>query len=139
MKVAERYLLVFSFLFLPLAGCGAQNSGSQNEPLNLVYRDTDGDGYGDPTKSQAKTGTEIPAGYVAEGTDCDDADAGIHPQAVEKLHDGVDQNCDGILDYLPTRREFRQGDLDSSVDQTFVGSYDPASHKIIQRIYDGDS
>jgi MYXO-CTERM domain-containing protein len=33
---------------------------------------------------------------VADGGDCDDGDAGVHPAADEVPGDGVDQDCDGV-------------------------------------------
>jgi hypothetical protein len=60
----------------------------------LVYTDADGDGYGDPA-----TGVYVcdpPSGTVSDGTDCDDADASVHPGAADPPDDGVDQDCDGI-------------------------------------------
>ena len=36
-------------------------------------------------------------GYVIENTDCDDENDGIYPTA-EELCDGVDENCDEIID-----------------------------------------
>ena len=59
------------------------------------YFDADRDSYGDPniTKEQC----EQPAGYVLEGTDCDDADAGINPSATETC-DERDNDCDGDID-----------------------------------------
>ncbi|MCB9674797.1 MAG: putative metal-binding motif-containing protein [Alphaproteobacteria bacterium] len=41
-------------------------------------------------------------GYLAVsvgGTDCDDADDGVHPGAQDPWYDGVDANCDGRSDY----------------------------------------
>ena len=38
------------------------------------YADADGDGYGDPAAG-TQTECEAPAGYGADGSDCDDADA----------------------------------------------------------------
>ena len=34
-------------------------------------------------------------GYTENQGDCDDADTGIHPDAVDLCGDGIDQNCDG--------------------------------------------
>ena len=64
-------------------------------PLQTWYQDADADGFGDPAVSQqAET---APEGYVAEGTDCDDTNASVHPAAVE-LFNGIDDNCDGVID-----------------------------------------
>ena len=59
------------------------------------YADTDGDGYGDPGSSTDSCGR--PAGYVADATDCDDADGTVNPAATEYC-DGIDNDCDGSVD-----------------------------------------
>ena len=56
------------------------------------HDDDDGDGYGDA--ATAALSCTAPAGAVADSSDCDDADSGIHPGAAE-LCDGVDDDCDG--------------------------------------------
>lgn len=59
------------------------------------FYDADSDGFGDP--SQPISGCELPAGYVANSGDCDDADTGVHPTASE-VCDGIDNDCDGTVD-----------------------------------------
>ncbi len=59
------------------------------------YPDVDGDGFGDPTAGVEAC--EAPPGTVAAGTDCDDADAAVHPAASDPCDD-VDNDCDGIVD-----------------------------------------
>ncbi|MES2641597.1 MAG: MopE-related protein [Myxococcota bacterium] len=59
------------------------------------YGDADADGYGDLAVSVEACGA--PAGYVEDGTDCDDADAASSPGATE-LCDGVDNDCDAEID-----------------------------------------
>ncbi|MCP4918135.1 MAG: hypothetical protein GY913_14575 [Proteobacteria bacterium] len=59
------------------------------------YADSDSDGYGDASTSDVEC--EQPSGYVADDTDCDDADGDEHPGAAE-VCDGVDEDCDGEVD-----------------------------------------
>ena len=59
------------------------------------YVDRDEDGYGDPYA--AVYAPEAPTHYVGNDLDCDDQDATINPDA-DELCDGVDNNCDGMID-----------------------------------------
>jgi len=61
------------------------------------YKDTDGDGYGDPNIF-ITTGIEVvSSSYVANNTDCDDSDSAVYPGATEAC-DGKDNNCSGEVD-----------------------------------------
>ncbi len=89
--------------------------------LFTFYVDNDDDGYGDPASSVEAAGP--PAGYVIDGSDCDDSDASTYPGANEVVGDGVDHDCDGsYLFYL-------DGDLDgygsTALGQSFVPTGDP--------------
>jgi len=71
------------------------NSQIDEGVINTYYFDGDNDGYGNPGHSiQA---CAAPARYVAVNTDCDDANATIHPGAVEVCN-GIDDNCNGAID-----------------------------------------
>ena len=59
------------------------------------YADADGDGYGTPLYTTSSC--TVPAGYVADATDCDDTEALAWTGASE-LCDGVDNDCDGTVD-----------------------------------------
>ncbi|HND28894.1 MAG TPA: MopE-related protein, partial [Myxococcota bacterium] len=63
---------------------------------STYYADTDGDQYGD--SSQSSTTCVAPAGFGTDATDCNDADAAIHPAATEVCADGIDNNCSGTAD-----------------------------------------
>ncbi len=59
------------------------------------YADADGDGYGNAASTLAACSQ--PAGYVSDNTDCDDANATVHPNAPE-VCDGLDNDCNGLTD-----------------------------------------
>jgi hypothetical protein len=60
-----------------------------------VYTDADADGFGDPAAPIVSC--EVPAGAVADDTDCDDTDATAFPENPE-VCDEVDNDCDGRVD-----------------------------------------
>jgi len=82
------------------------------------YADDDGDGYGDP--SDSAQACAAPSGHVADSSDCDDGDAGIHPGATESCGDGVDDDCDGVADDGCTVTEYHCGAITS--DETWSAS-----------------
>lgn len=59
------------------------------------YPDDDEDGYGDPTRPTRAC--EKPDGHVAEGDDCNDEDALVHPDA-DEICDTIDNDCDDEID-----------------------------------------
>jgi hypothetical protein len=73
---------------------GGVDEGLEDVPW---WPDADGDGFGDGTVVIADPGCRVPPGGVANGEDCDDGDAGVHPGAADAC-DGVDDDCDGTVD-----------------------------------------
>jgi hypothetical protein len=63
----------------------------------ILYRDADGDGFGDARRSRPSCDGSIPTGFVADDTDCDDGNASIHPGAAESCN-AIDDDCDGTVD-----------------------------------------
>jgi Putative metal-binding motif/Stigma-specific protein, Stig1 len=61
------------------------------------YVDNDGDGYGSPTEEPEKSCTIVAQASVAP-TDCNDENATDSPEALERCDDGVDNNCNGLID-----------------------------------------
>jgi len=63
--------------------------------LEEWYEDVDGDGYGggEPILSCDPEGD-----LVRQAGDCDDGDAAVSPTASEAHGDGVDNDCDGVVD-----------------------------------------
>lgn len=82
-----------------VVGDGLDNNcdGVVDEGMGLLYADSDGDGYGDP--NNWILGFNLP-GYVEDGSDCNDANAGVNPGAPEVAGDGVDNDCDTLIDEL---------------------------------------
>ena len=70
--------------------------GQADEGLLVeYYQDLDGDGHGggEPILSCDPLGD-----LFTTADDCDDSDASVHPLATEAFDDGVDNDCDGVID-----------------------------------------
>ncbi len=80
------------------------------------YPDRDRDGQGDP--AGAVKACAAPIGFVASGTDCDDADVAVFSGAPEVPADGIDQDCDGGDGC------WRDGDADGYGSTTLIASPD---------------
>jgi ELWxxDGT repeat protein len=62
------------------------------------FPDLDDDDYGDPGSSVTICQGNPPAGYVTDSTDCNDDNSDIHPGVIENLSNGIDDDCDGLID-----------------------------------------
>ncbi len=95
-----------------------------------AYRDSDGDGFGNPADAVDRQGDAAPAGYVNDHTDCDDAKKDIHPQAMEVYADGIDQNCDGYFLKIPKKGSLVMNARHSSTNAKGEIQFDPSTNKI---------
>jgi len=75
--------------------CDGTTDEDDASDASTWYADTDGDGYGD--SSSTTEACEVPSGYVADATDCDDSDGDVSPSGTE-VCDSVDNDCDGTID-----------------------------------------
>ena len=98
---------------------------------SIFYQDSDGDGFGGSTTIQSCT---QPSGYVVQGGDCNDSDATINPSSVE-VCDGIDNNCDGVVDEGLTSTFYQDLDGDGFGSSITVQSCTQLSGYVAQ---DGD-
>ena len=71
------------------------DGGVDEDVVPTWYADVDGDGYGDAATAQDSC--DAPVGYVADDSDCDDANGRTNPGASE-VCDSIDNDCDGTID-----------------------------------------
>ena len=62
-------------------------------PSNLLYVDSDGDGFGVPGNAILTCLDVAPNGYTFDNTDCDDTRPEVNPNAQEIPCNGIDENC----------------------------------------------
>ncbi len=86
---------------------------------NTYYRDDDGDGHGDPAVTAQACAP--PPGYVASSDDCDDTSAAKFPGNPE-ICDGLDNNCNDVIDEGATTTYYRDADGDGYGDATITTS-----------------
>ena len=70
--------------------------GDLDEIGDTVWLDADGDGYGDASKEMSDCSD--PEGVADNKKDCDDSAAEVNPDAEEVAGDGIDNDCDGVVE-----------------------------------------
>ncbi len=89
-----------------------------NDSATACMRDVDGDDYGDMT----------PPSGVTPGTDCNDSNPNQNPGRPEICDDGIDNNCDGVVDEgcnNPTYNHYRDGDGDGYTTNDYITTSSP--------------
>ena len=94
------------------------------------YLDYDGDSFGDPTKTIEDC--VAPTGYVPNNQDCDDSNPNVKPTATENTTNGIDDNCNDLIDEgktqtdtctssKPSNSEYNYGSAIGTYTQTWDG------------------
>ncbi len=78
----------------------AETGCPQGSSPALYFRDSDGDGAGDPLVSRAFCKRPVKEKWVIDAGDCDDHDVGIGPAAPERCN-AIDDDCNGVVDDGP--------------------------------------
>ncbi|MBK6767286.1 MAG: hypothetical protein IPG71_13630 [bacterium] len=76
-------------------------NGLVDEEFNKTWwRDIDNDGWGDPELPTLYSCVQ-PSGYALLAGDCDENDAAINPGVADSICNGIDNNCNGLIDDWP--------------------------------------
>ena len=93
--------------------CDPATTDADASPVTW-YRDADGDGFGSEL-SGTTTSCEPVEGHSLLNTDCNDAVASISPAAAERC-DAIDNDCNGVADFMIGPGDFEDDDGDGLVD-----------------------
>ena len=111
--------------------CDGEIDGPDALDATDWYPDADADGYGDADGGARSCAA--PAGWIADGTDCDDAEPTVWPGATE-LCDTLDNDCDGETDEGVTSTWYVDGDDDGFGDAPVEACSQPSGTAAV----DGD-
>ncbi len=77
--------------------CDGETRDADSVDADVWYADADGDLYGDA--ASGASACDVPIGYVADDTDCDDTRDDVSPAGTETC-DGadIDEDCNGLAD-----------------------------------------
>ncbi len=81
------------------------------------YQDLDNDGFGNPDVTSLGSDSNPPSGWLRWAGDCDDTNAGINILAQEIMGNGIDDNCNGLIDGDDVRYIDTDGDGYGSQDE----------------------
>ncbi|MED5372951.1 MAG: putative metal-binding motif-containing protein [Myxococcota bacterium] len=81
----------------------------EDAPTQTWHADLDGDGFGDPAAPHLSCAQ--PSDHVQDDSDCDDTQASVFPGA-DEICDGIDEDCDALIDESPTDGASWYADLD---------------------------
>ena len=102
----------------------------------VYYQDFDGDGYGNVAVRQYSCVPSV--GYVADSSDCNDADASIHPHAVDIPNDGIDQDCWGGDSLLTSVAALQAGNIslfpNPGTNELFISFTNNISESVLIRL-----
>ncbi len=106
--------------------CDGSVDPNSSDDAGSWYVDADLDGFGNP--ASGTVACNAPAGFIADGTDCDDTERLINPAAPE-LCDGIDNDCDGDVDTNTTTVDWYRDDDDDNfgLDSDVVSSCTPVA------------
>jgi hypothetical protein len=109
---------------------GIRDDGLTMKPF---YWDGDGDGYGYLRPVYA---CAAPRGYIAVGGDCNDEDPRIHPGAVGRPSDGIDNNCNGLVDERVKNGVVQKGvaEEEATAELQLTAAPNPATHYFTLRL-----
>ncbi|RLS86638.1 MAG: hypothetical protein DWI09_12780, partial [Planctomycetota bacterium] len=98
--------------------CDGVTSADEASDSVGYYTDADGDSYGASSASPQNSCSAV-AGKVTNNTDCNDGRATAYPGAPE-LCNGLDDNCNGLIDDSVTTFRFYRDDDGDSFGDPFV-------------------
>jgi hypothetical protein len=75
--------------------CDGEAADPDSLDTLVLHPDADADGYGD--SGSAVTQCALTEGLLTDGSDCDDGDAAVNPDA-DEVCDTLDNDCDGLTD-----------------------------------------